>query len=351
MAVVRKQTDPKPPRGTADKLAVGLLLRGETVTAKLLGERAGISAANALKCIKRVQLFLGEHVEHDSESRNSYAMKLRSTTGLPQAAPNRSRALTGLCIARSLMAPFRGTALDSEIRKMVESLLATDSGRADDLSRRIRGRARALAPGAAGQGVIDTVTTGLLESKRLTCGYTTTRGQTLVLDLEPLTLLLDEIGVHLYANCVSSTPDSPRVGSRMTYALPRMKDVALGPPFSYPTGHEFNAEELFGPAFGLNVPRQTEDATVQEVVLRFDSGWRSYLSGHPIHATQVVEPAVADGGTCLLVRLRVYVTYDLVHWIRGHGASVQVVQPPSLQRWIDSGAGPLGPPDTAPNDL
>lgn len=340
----------KSARGATDLIAMNLLLQGQTVTAATLSTAARVNDHAARTAIKRIKKALPAFVEHDETPGTPYAARLKSATGLPHGAERRTQLLSALCLSRALMGAYKGTTVDAEIRKMVESLLAAGSGRADDLSRRIRGRARALAPGAAGDGAIDTVTTGLLESRRLTCRYTTSHGHPLLLDLEPLTLLLDEIGVHLYANCVSSTPESNRVGSRMTYALPRMKDVALGPPFSYPTGYEFNAEEVFGPAFGLNVPRQSEDAAVQEVVLRFEAGWRSYLAGHPIHATQVVEPAVDDGASHLVVRLRVYVTYDLVHWIRGHGASVHVVQPAVLKRWIDSGAGPLGPPNSMPDD-
>lgn len=343
MPATPKDSAPKPPRGTADKLAVGLLLSGETVTAKLLAERAKISDANALRSVKRVQLFLGDLVEHDNDHRNSYALRLRSTTGLPRAPANRARALTALCIARSLMAAFRGTAIETEVRTMIESLLATGSGRADDLARKIRGPARALLPRATGDTGIEAVVIALLESRRLRCRYSTSNGEVYALELEPLTLLLDDIGIHLYANCVASEPVSPRLGERFTYALSRITELNLSSHFGYPTGHEFKADDLFGPAFSLYLPRPGEDATVHEVVLRFKPDWEPYLRAQPLHPSQILEPLTDTAIPGIVARLKVYVAYDLVHWIRGHGGQVEVLAPMRLRRWVRSDAGREGP--------
>lgn len=332
-----KHAQPKPPTVF---VALRLLFEGKTITGSTVAGAANVGYNAGKDAVVAIKSELAAFVEHDPAPGLTHACRLRSKSAIPSTDAEQEHLLGALNIAQSLLGAFQGSALRGQVGKTIAGLVKQRGQHPDDLARRFRGRARAMTAGAAGTGVIDSVVVALISSKKFRCRYTTTKGLVHDLELAPLTLLMDDIGVHLYARCSDCQTDGRRVGTSMTYALPRVQDVVLGEHFNYPPLDEFDPTTEFGPAFGLNVPRHGEDRTVYSVVLRFTDSWESYLRGRALHSSQLPLKRVYVGGSNEIeVELRVWLTYDLVHWIRGHGKSVRVESPLRLKEWVESGAG------------
>jgi predicted DNA-binding transcriptional regulator YafY len=108
-----------------------------------------------------------------------------------------------------------------------------------------------------------------------------------------------------------------------SFALDRISDLEiLKAKFS--TDHGFDVAEHFRYCFGIIGPNA--DAP-EEVLLSFTPHQGKYIKSMPLHATQEV---LADTAKELRVRLKLYITYDLVMEILSYGPEVKVLAPECL---------------------
>lgn len=96
--------------------------------------------------------------------------------------------------------------------------------------------------------------------------------------------------------------------------------------FDYPEG--FSVNEHYRHCFGVIKPDNEQPV---EILLSFDAEQGKYIKSYPLHESQEV---IADNGEELRIRLKLYLTYDLVQEIMSYGDRVRVIQPGMLQAMI-----------------
>lgn len=114
-----------------------------------------------------------------------------------------------------------------------------------------------------------------------------------------------------------------------SFALDRLANVEVTrKPFELPAN--YNIEESFQHCFGIINP---DNAQLQEIVLSFDPIQGKYAKSLPLHESQEV---LIDNQNELQIKLKLFVTYDLVKEILAYGEYVKVISPDSLVNEIKS---------------
>ena len=118
-------------------------------------------------------------------------------------------------------------------------------------------------------------------------------------------------------------------GRVKSFGLDRLSGLEItGVRFSYPD--EFDVHEHFKYCFGIVGPN---DDKPEEIILSFNPKQGKYVKSLPLHESQEILKETQEE---LLVRLTVYVTYDLYMEILSFGENVKVVQPGHLAETVKS---------------
>lgn len=108
-----------------------------------------------------------------------------------------------------------------------------------------------------------------------------------------------------------------------TFALDRLSGLEITrTKFSLPVNFDIN--ERFKYCFGIISPNEPDP---QEIVLSFNPLQGKYVKSLPLHESQVI---LKDNEQELLIKLTLFVTYDLLMEILSYGNNVKVLQPLSL---------------------
>jgi len=111
-------------------------------------------------------------------------------------------------------------------------------------------------------------------------------------------------------------------------ALDRIVQIDLRPDLEYDR-KDFDAETYYADTFGVTVMGEKALVDVQLEVARKHA---PYLLTKPIHPSQHLIEERPDG--TVVIGFRVHHNFELERWILGHGPSVKVLSPPSLQQQI-----------------
>lgn len=294
--------------------------------------------------LERLAADLPDHVEVfrqrcEQSGRQSRHWRLRPMAD-DDGVRTRQR-LVALAVADMLCAPLRETAIAATLADMVgEQLRGLDLAQGD-LSRRLRARRLPFVADGFDADAFDRTVAAVFDTKTLRFSYANIEGKRRDWEIEPLTLFLANDTLYVYGR-VCDGPDKA-LDRRMQFAVSRIQDPAAGQRFRYPLQDEYDPVELWRPSFSNFGPG--DGLPVEDVVLQFAPHWRSILESHPIHGSQRLGEPSADNW--LTVHIQVYVQYDLVHWIRGHGNEVRVSAPVGLAEWVASGMGISGSPRRA----
>ena len=96
--------------------------------------------------------------------------------------------------------------------------------------------------------------------------------------------------------------------------------------FKYPK--DFIIDEKYKYAFGIVTPN---DEKPEEIILSFNSFQGKYIKTLPLHHTQEI---IIDNDEELRIRLKLFVTHDLIMELLSYGENVKVINPKSLQNHI-----------------
>ena len=254
----------------------------------------------------------------------------------PKAFQAQRGAVMALAAARGLLGAYRESAIGDALESLLErerahsSLTQRGPG---DLSRVFVNLSRSAEPYNLDPEVLDVLVEGILCEVEVAATYTHLEGDSEPVVIQPWSMITTDAGLFCYGQCV----DGEHAGLRRLYNVRRIVGARLSKtPFSYPFASDYSPNVLFHHSFGEFLPHedQTEPSTV---ILRFDAVWQGYFRSHRVHHTQTKPIDCADGG--VEVTFHVYVTYDLVRWVRGLGKEVRVVEPRLLQEWVKSGLG------------
>jgi predicted DNA-binding transcriptional regulator YafY len=108
-----------------------------------------------------------------------------------------------------------------------------------------------------------------------------------------------------------------------TFGLDRVLDIDFtSRRFDYP--QNLNVNDIFKYCFGVIKP---DGAKPEEVILLFDPEQGNYIKSYPIHESQVI---LIDNVDELQIKLKLYVTFDLIMEILSYGDNVEVITPQNL---------------------
>lgn len=251
--------------------------------------------------------------------------------------PAAPMAVMALAMARAALPGLRGSQLDVHLEEAIaeaQSRLADERPPAD-LGRLFVPRNRlGLEPGDKADDV-DRLVTAIWHCRKVRFEFQhfgPLEADTCL--VHPLSLVPTDEGLF----CLAFVEDSARathLKTRRMYKVARMSRVRLLPDtFAYPAPHDFDPAREFEHCYGLFMPSATEP---DRVVLQFAPDWAGYLAFEKVHRSQTAPQVLADGW--IEVRLDVYVTLDLVQYLRGLGDEVRIVGPRRLRAWVESRKG------------
>ncbi|NLU39763.1 MAG: WYL domain-containing protein [Bacteroidales bacterium] len=109
-----------------------------------------------------------------------------------------------------------------------------------------------------------------------------------------------------------------------SFALDRLNNLEISKKkFTKPT--DFDVNELYKNCFGIIGPE--EGQSVQDVLLSFTPFQGKYIKSLPLHESQEI---LKDNEQELLVKLKLYVTFDFVQELLSLGSNLKVISPDSL---------------------
>ena len=117
-----------------------------------------------------------------------------------------------------------------------------------------------------------------------------------------------------------------RKGSIATFGVERIQDLEITTEQAAP-GDEFDAELYFKHCYGIT----SGSGIPEEVELRFEPVTAEYVKSQPLHASQEVVEDTPEG---TVVRLTVFISYELIADLLRYGPDVEVLKPAHLKDTI-----------------
>ena len=116
-------------------------------------------------------------------------------------------------------------------------------------------------------------------------------------------------------------------GNIKSFGLDRLSKLEItNEHFTYPEG--YSVEESYRHCFGII---RSNDDEPQDIILSFTPFEGKYIKTLPLHHTQEI---LADNQEELRVKLRLYLTHDLLMELLSHGKSVKIIRPKSLAEQV-----------------
>ena len=112
-----------------------------------------------------------------------------------------------------------------------------------------------------------------------------------------------------------------------TFALDRMTELEITN-VRFEVLPSFNMKEMFRYCYGIITPK---DQVPEEIILSFEPEQGKYIKSLPLHESQEI---LVDTAEDLQIKLKVYITHDLVMELLSYGERVKVLQPVSLAEQI-----------------
>lgn len=296
------------------------LMSGERLTAAEL-KGSGIADSTARRHLELLEQEIAEVHSSPTRPREWYFE-------WPTDKKSDEYTLLSLSLVRSMMTFLRGSELDVRLRDLIEDHQRRQSSNqvASDISRMFFAATRMVHPLCVDGDNIDTIVRAISKRWQLECTYQNFRGEAVRETLEPYSLIFADEGLYCYARCEDSEK-TDHIDRCLLFNISRFDSIkTLRQTFVYPERDEYDPQKLFEHCFGIFVPPRGRE--LEEVVLLFSPKWKAYLERHKWHASQS-KPQIQESGQ-LLVTFRLYITHDLVRWVRGFGKDVNVVSPKEL---------------------
>ncbi len=244
-----------------------------------------------------------------------------------------------LGIARSLLHPLSDTLIHAKLTDVyIEHMerLPADESTPHDYTRMVVARSQLVDPAGSDPETVDKLAEAIFRQRRIAARYHHTSGTEADVTLEPYALMPSDEGLFCLAHCVNSSRGAEHMDVLRIYNVVRfLKIHVLQERFAYPTVGEYNPESTFKHCFGIYLPDPRYMMDPMRVQLRFAPSWETFFKYHKVHPTQSAPKRQDDGS--VEVSLDVYLSYDLVRWLRSHGNQVEILDPMSLRSWVKSG--------------
>jgi proteasome accessory factor B len=93
---------------------------------------------------------------------------------------------------------------------------------------------------------------------------------------------------------------------------------------------EFNLDEYFKPAFGINTKNNTKSTKIQ---LRSCYRQGQYIKSFPLHESQII---MADNSKEVVIGLSIYITWDFIKELLSLGPDLEVFSPTTFKTRMKS---------------
>jgi len=134
---------------------------------------------------------------------------------------------------------------------------------------------------------------------------------------------VDPYGLKEFKNRWYIMAKDSRDGNIKSFALDRLTNLEItNSKFEFPTG--YSIEENYRYCFGIIHPN---DEVPKDIILSFDPTQGKYVKTLPLHATQQI---LIDNDEELQIKLKLFVSYDLVMELLSFGDNMKVLKPKSL---------------------
>lgn len=214
----------------------------------------------------------------------------------------------------------RNEPAESALHKLAE-ILTADAGVGQEIAQAASELAnRPTRPGY--QSVFTAMVRGYIYRKRVAIRYRPLNGRSFETTFETYLMEPSAIGYATYAIGRSSLPDALRA-----YKIERIEDAQLTRQ-SYRIPPDFPGLDILRNSWSIIMGDETVD-----VELRFSPRVRNRVLETQWHPSQVIEDDPAKPNH-LLWRVRVADTTDMLPWIRGWGADVEVLAPIELREQL-----------------
>jgi predicted DNA-binding transcriptional regulator YafY len=276
-----------------------------------------------------------DYVDHEGESPKTYFFSW------PVENRTSRHAAAALQLARELTSFMRDSALGQALDETtgdVLARLAVDEPAPDDIARMFYAKTLAMNPQEIQPSTLDAIVRCLFEKRVFEAEYTHFKGSRHSVTIQPYSLIFGDEGLYLYGRCVDSGEKKYK-GSDRIFQVLRLSEVAPGRVVGYPTKAKYDPTRDFQYCWGIFLPRTGEQ--VQRIVLSFSPVWRDHLvvRKHRWHPHQGEPSDRID--QWVDVPFDLFITQDLVRWVRSHGPSqLRVLRPERLRVWVETGIDP-----------
>lgn len=115
-----------------------------------------------------------------------------------------------------------------------------------------------------------------------------------------------------------------------TFGLDRISHLEISD-FKFKYKPEKPLEKMYEHCFGISKPE--ENTQPEEIILSFSPVKGKYILSYPLHHSQTT---LIDNEAEILIRLKVYITFDFMLELLKHTGEIRIIQPESLKiRYID----------------
>jgi predicted DNA-binding transcriptional regulator YafY len=131
----------------------------------------------------------------------------------------------------------------------------------------------------------------------------------------------------LAKECTVNSPQSTEQKGPKTFGLDRIKELEITTThFEYPL--TMNPVEYFRDSFGIIRPN---DGIAEDIILSFEPLQGKYIKSFPLHPSQEI---LIDNKKEFRIKLKMFVTFDLIQELLSQGDRVKVIEPISLRKKI-----------------
>jgi predicted DNA-binding transcriptional regulator YafY len=302
------------------------LMSGELITVQETLKHSSFKEAAVRRCLESLRKTIPQ-IEVKSGKPQIWSFKW------PDQYISDAFSILTLKLARSLLSFLRGSELDAKLSEILMEHLQRDTTSMGplDISRMFFAKSRTIKPFGIKTDTVDVLVKSIFEQTYVKAVYQQFDGKVNSIKIEPYSLIFSDEALYCYAKC-SNSDKTDHIDTYRLYHLGRFQIIKqLKERFLYPERDEYDPEKLFQNCFGAFLPNN-KDQQPQNIVCKFAPKWKSYLYNHRWHESQSAAVELDDG--YVQISFYLYITPDLIRWLRSFGSELEILFPEELRKTL-----------------
>lgn len=303
------------------------LMNGETITVQETLKNTSFKEAAIRRCLESLRKFIPQ-IEVKSGKPQMWSFKW------PDQYVSDAFSVLTLRLARSMLNFLRGSELDAKLSEILMEHLQRaniSSTGPSDISRMFFAKTKSIKPMGIKSNTVDVLVKSIFEQTCVQVTYQQFDGKVNNVKIEPYSLIFSDEGFYCYAKCLTSEK-TDHIETCRLYHIGRFQIIKqLKERFLYPERDEYDPEALFQNCFGIFLP-SNKNQQPQNIICKFSPKWKSYLYNHRWHESQSTPLELNDG--YLQISFYLYVTPDLIRWIRSFGSELEILSPNEIKKML-----------------